>query len=82
MRKFVDFISKICDMLDIERFIAKNVTGREESFFVHDLEAHSAQIRSEIAGKKVCVGATQAPDSRSPRGRPEDCFRGGTCIDH
>ena len=42
-------------MLDIERFIAKNVTGREESFFVHDLEAHSAQIRSEIAGKKVCV---------------------------
>ena len=55
MRKFVDFISKICDMLDIERFIAKNVTGREESFFVHDLEAHSAQIRSEIAGKKVCV---------------------------
>lgn len=55
MRKFVDFISKICDMLDIERFIAKNVTGREESFFVHDLEAHSEQIRSEIAGKKVCV---------------------------
>lgn len=55
MRKFVDFISKICDMLDIESFIAKNVTGREESFFVHDLEAHSAQIRSEIAGKKVCV---------------------------
>lgn len=55
MRKFVDFISKFCDMLDIERFIAKNVTGREESFFVHDLEAHSAQIRSEIAGKKVCV---------------------------
>ncbi len=55
MRKFVDFISKICDMLDIEKFIAKNVTGREESFFVHDLEAHSAQIRSEIAGKKVCV---------------------------
>ena len=55
MRKFVDFISKICDMLDIERFIAKNVTGREESFFVHDLEAHNAQIRSEIAGKKVCV---------------------------
>ncbi|HAC40634.1 MAG TPA: nucleoside-diphosphate sugar epimerase [Rikenellaceae bacterium] len=42
-------------MLDIERFIAKNVTGREESFFVHDLEAHNAQIRSEIAGKKVCV---------------------------
>jgi nucleoside-diphosphate-sugar epimerase len=42
-------------MLDIERFIAKNVTGREESFFVHDLEAHSEQIRSEIAGKKVCV---------------------------
>lgn len=42
-------------MLDIERFIAESVTGREDSFFARDMEAHAAQIRSEIEGKKVCV---------------------------
>lgn len=42
-------------MLDIERFIAESVTDRKDSFFARDLEAHAAQIRSQIEGKKVCV---------------------------
>ena len=42
-------------MLDIERFIAASVTGRKESFFARDLEAHAREIRAQIAGKKVCV---------------------------
>lgn len=42
-------------MLDIERFIAENVTGRKESFFARDLEKNRDAIRAEIEGKKVCV---------------------------
>ena len=42
-------------MFDIERFIAQHVTGRDRSFFATDLQKHLGQIRSEVAGKKVCV---------------------------
>ena len=42
-------------MLDIERFIAENVTGRKESFFAQDLEKYREEIRAQIEGTKVCV---------------------------
>ena len=42
-------------MLDIERFIAENVTCRKESFFARDLEKNRDAIRAQVEGKKVCV---------------------------
>jgi FlaA1/EpsC-like NDP-sugar epimerase len=42
-------------MFNLDRFIADSVTFRPESMFKHDIQAHSAQLSEEIAGKSVCV---------------------------
>ena len=42
-------------MFNLDRFIANNVTFRQESMFKHDIQAHSGQLSEEIAGKSVCV---------------------------
>lgn len=42
-------------MLDIDRFISENVTGRAQSMFLNDIEAHDSDLRREIEGKKVLV---------------------------
>ncbi len=42
-------------MLNIDRFIAENVTGRGESLFLEDIAANHENIRREIEGKKVLV---------------------------
>ena len=39
----------------LDRFISRCVTGRPQSLFAADLDAHAAQLREEIAGRKVCV---------------------------
>src|SRR6187431_3229466 len=40
---------------DLDSFIARNVTGRDESLFAADLAAHAADLRTAIAGKSVLV---------------------------
>lgn len=42
-------------MLNIDNFIAENVTGREESLFLKDISANRENLRREIEGKKVLV---------------------------
>ena len=42
-------------MIYIEDFIAKHVTGREQSMLTEDLRAHAEELKAEIAGKRVCV---------------------------
>lgn len=42
-------------MLNIDNFIAKNVTGRSESLFIEDIAAHHETLRREIERKKVLV---------------------------
>ncbi len=42
-------------MLNIDSFIAKNVTGRSESLFIEDIAANHEILRREIEGKKVLV---------------------------
>ncbi|MDJ0335934.1 MAG: polysaccharide biosynthesis protein [Rhodoglobus sp.] len=42
-------------MLDLESFIAKHVTGRDESLFAADLAAHEDELREAIAGRSVLV---------------------------
>lgn len=42
-------------MFNLDRFIAENVTGREKSLFLADIEANKDKLRSEIEGKKVLV---------------------------
>ena len=39
----------------LDRFIARYVTGRPESLFAPDMEAHAETLRREIGGRKVCV---------------------------
>lgn len=40
---------------DLDSFIARHVTGRDESLFAADLAAHDSELRSAIAGKSVLV---------------------------
>jgi len=40
---------------DLESFIARHVTGRDESLFAADLAAHSSELDAAIAGKSVLV---------------------------
>ncbi len=42
-------------MLNIDNFIAENVTGREESLFLKDISANRENLRREIEGRKVLV---------------------------
>ncbi len=42
-------------MLNIDNFIAENVTGRGESLFLEDISANRENLRREIEGKKVLV---------------------------
>ncbi len=42
-------------MLNIEKFIAKNVTKRSESMFKHDLLTHHSELAQAIEGKSVLV---------------------------
>jgi len=40
---------------DLDAFIAKHVTGRDESMFAADLAAHDAELRAAVAGASVLV---------------------------
>jgi FlaA1/EpsC-like NDP-sugar epimerase len=42
-------------MFDLDAFIAKHVTGRDESLFATDLAAHADELRAAIAGRSVLV---------------------------
>lgn len=42
-------------MFDLDKFIRDNVTEREASLFVTDMEDNAGALRSEIEGKKVLV---------------------------
>ena len=42
-------------MFDLENFIAKHVTGRDESLFTADLATHEPELRAAIAGRSVLV---------------------------
>jgi FlaA1/EpsC-like NDP-sugar epimerase len=42
-------------VFDLESFIAKHVTGRDESLFATDLAAHSDELRAAILGRSVLV---------------------------
>lgn len=42
-------------MFDLDRFIAENVTEREQSLFLDDIEANRDVLRREIEGRKVLV---------------------------
>ncbi len=42
-------------MVNIHDFISRYVTGREESLFLHDIEANSEALTKEISGKRVLV---------------------------
>lgn len=42
-------------MLNIDNFIAENVTGRRESLFLEDIAANHENLSREIEGKKVLV---------------------------
>ncbi len=39
----------------LDKFIARHVTGRPQSLFAADLEAHREQLRAEIRGRKALV---------------------------
>ncbi len=40
---------------DLDSFIARHVTGRDESLFAADLAAHESELRAAIEGKSVLV---------------------------
>ena len=42
-------------MFDLDSFIARHVTGRDESLFAADLAAHTDELRAAIAGRSVLV---------------------------
>lgn len=42
-------------MFDLDRFIAENVTERENSLFLPDIESNREDLRREIEGKRVLV---------------------------
>lgn len=42
-------------MINLEKFISEHVTGRRESLFHPDLEAHAPDLRAAIEDKKVLV---------------------------
>lgn len=42
-------------MFDLDRFIAENVTERENSLFLPDIESNCEDLRREIEGKRVLV---------------------------
>ena len=42
-------------MIDISKFIADNITMRQSSMFVGDIEANKERLTSEISGKSVLV---------------------------
>ena len=42
-------------MFELDAFIARHVTGRDESLFAADLAAHSDELRVAIAGRSVLV---------------------------
>ena len=52
-------------MLNISKFISDNVTFRQKSMFLADIENHSETIRKEVEGKSLCVigGAGSIGDS-------------------
>lgn len=41
--------------LNIDKFIAENITGRSESLFANDLKTHDELLSNNIKGKKVMV---------------------------
>lgn len=42
-------------MLNIRRFIAENITKRQESMFLPDIDTHHDELAAAIAGKRVLV---------------------------
>lgn len=42
-------------MLNIDKFISENVTGRDRSLFIDDIKNNEEALRHEIEGKKVLV---------------------------
>ena len=42
-------------MLNIDKFISENVTGRDRSLFIDDIKENEEALRREIEGKKVLV---------------------------
>ena len=42
-------------MFNLNKFISKEVTGREKSLFLDDIIAHEAELREEIEGRSVLV---------------------------
>lgn len=42
-------------MFNLEKFISKYVTKRDESMFLQDIDFHCAELTKEIEGKSVCV---------------------------
>ena len=42
-------------MLNISKFISDNVTFRQKSMFLADIESNSETIRKEVEGKSLCV---------------------------
>lgn len=43
------------NFIDIPNFIKKHITGREQSFFLKDIEANKDQLSKEILGKRILV---------------------------
>lgn len=41
--------------MDLNKFIAEHITGRDESMFAADIESNSITLSREIEGKSVCV---------------------------
>jgi FlaA1/EpsC-like NDP-sugar epimerase len=42
-------------MLNLGKFISENITFRQESMFLRDIEQNSKQLSAEIKGKSICV---------------------------
>ena len=42
-------------MLNLDKFISDNVTFRQTSMFLEDIEQNSKQLSAEIKGKSICV---------------------------
>lgn len=42
-------------MLNVSKFISEHITGRAQSMFLADIDAHRDELRAAIAGKRVLV---------------------------
>jgi len=42
-------------MLDLEKFISENITGRRRSLFADDIAAHEAELHGRIGGRRLLV---------------------------